>query len=266
MPTFNSFNNNSQQEVVQEYDLTNKQTKGLFLTKVFGVMFLCLLITTAVAAGLGYGFQALLIQSVNNGASIDFSNNLVLVMIGILIVSAIALLVMSFVLPITFMRGKHNIIVPLMIYVVLMGIMLSTFTFVFDWVILVESFGITSLIFGTMALLGYVSKGRLTGIGFILLGLIIGALGLSLINWLMIMFGGVSAANIQLSWIVSLLIFAFLMLVTLYDVHRIKKIAEAGAGQDNNLTYYCAYILYSDFIAILIRVIYYVALITGRRR
>ena len=82
----------------------------------------------------------------------------------------------------------------------------------------------------------------------------------------MIMFGGISEANVQISWIVSLLIFAFLMLVTLYDVHRIKKIAEAGAGQNNNLTYYCAYILYSDFIAILIRVIYYVAMISGRRR
>ena len=247
------------------YDFSDKQSKGAFLTKVFGMMFLCLLITTAVAAGLGYGSQLFLNQAINAGNE-ELATNIIYGLVGTLIVSVIALLIMSFVLPITFIRGKHNILGPLMIYVVLMGIMLSTFTFVFDWVILVESFGITSLIFGTMALLGYISKGRLTGIGFILLGLIIGALGLSLINWLMIMFGGVSEANVQLSWIVSLLIFAFLMLVTLYDVHRIKKIAEAGAGQDNNLTYYCAYILYSDFIAILIRVIYYVALITGRRR
>ena len=247
------------------YDFSDKQSKGAFLTKVFGMMFLCLLITTVVAAGLGFGSQFFLDQAIKAGNE-ELATNIVYALVGTLIVSVIALLVMSFVLPITFIRRRHNILVPLMIYVVLMGIMLSTFTFVFDWVILVESFGITSLIFGTMALLGYVSKGRLTGIGFILLGLIIGALGLSLINWLMIMFGGVSAANVQLSWIVSLLIFAFLMLVTLYDVHRIKKIAEAGAGQDNNLTYYCAYILYSDFIAILIRVIYYVALITGRRR
>ena len=247
------------------YDFSDKQSKGAFLTKVFGMMFLCLLITTVVAAGLGFGSQFFLDQAIKAGNE-ELATNIVYALVGTLIVSVIALLVMSFVLPITFIRRRHNILVPLMIYVVLMGIMLSTFTFVFDWVILVESFGITSLIFGTMALLGYISKGRLTGIGFILLGLIIGALGLSLINWLMIMFGGVSAANVQLSWIVSLLIFAFLMLVTLYDVHRIKKIAEAGAGQDNNLTYYCAYILYSDFIAILIRVIYYVALITGRRR
>ena len=247
------------------YDFSDKQSKGAFLTKVFGMMFLCLLITTVVAAGLGFGSQFFLDQAIKAGNE-ELATKIVYALVGTLIVSVIALLVMSFVLPITFIRRRHNILVPLMIYVVLMGIMLSTFTFVFDWVILVESFGITSLIFGTMALLGYISKGRLTGIGFILLGLIIGALGLSLINWLMIMFGGVSTANVQLSWIVSLLIFAFLMLVTLYDVHRIKKIAEAGAGQDNNLTYYCAYILYSDFIAILIRVIYYVALITGRRR
>ena len=247
------------------YDFSDKQSKGAFLTKVFGMMFLCLLITTVVAAGLGFGSQFFLDQAIKAGNE-ELATKIVYALVGTLIVSVIALLVMSFVLPITFIRRRHNILVPLMIYVVLMGIMLSTFTFVFDWVILVESFGITSLIFGTMALLGYVSKGRLTGIGFILFGLIIGALGLSLINWLMIMFGGVSTANVQLSWIVSLLIFAFLMLVTLYDVHRIKKIAEAGAGQDNNLTYYCAYILYSDFIAILIRVIYYVALITGRRR
>ena len=247
------------------YDFSNKQTKGAFLTKVFGMMFICLLITTVIAAGLGYGTQYFLNQAINSGNE-ELTANIVNALVGTLIVSVIALLVMSFVLPITFMRGKHNILVPLMIYVVLMGILLSTFTFLFDWVILVESFGITSLIFGVMAFLGYISKGRLTGIGFILLGLVIGALGLSLVNWLMIMFGGVSQANVQISWIVSLLIFAFLMLVTLYDVYRIKRIAENGTRQDNNLTYYCAYILYSDFIAILIRVIYYVAMITGRRR
>ena len=247
------------------YDFSDKQSKGAFLTKVFGMMFLCLLITTVVAAGLGYGSQLFLNQAINAGNE-ELATNIIYGLVGTLIVSVIALLIMSFVLPITFIRGKHNILGPLMIYVVLMGIMLSTFTFIFDWVILAESFGITSIIFGVMALLGYISKGRLTGIGFILLGLVIGALGLSLVNWLMIMFGGISEANVQISWIVSLLIFAFLILVTLYDVHRIKKIAEAGAGHNNNLTYYCAYILYSDFIAILIRVIYYVALISGRRR
>ena len=270
MPTFNSFNKektDAQTQVV--YDFSNKQSKGAFLTKVFGMMFLCLLITTAVAAGLGYGIQALILAnpSYDPTAPLETLPSMVLsVFIIMVLVSAIGLIVMSFVLPITFARGKHNIIVPLMIYVVMMGILLSLFTFLFDWVILVEAFGITALIFGIMAFLGYISKGRLAGIGFILLGLLIGALALSLVNWLMILIGGIKEENVTLSWIVSLIIFAFLMLVTLYDVNRIKKIAETGAQQDNNLTYYCAFILYSDFISILIRVVYYLAILTGKRR
>ena len=270
MPTFNSFNKektDAQTQVV--YDFSNKQSKGAFLTKVFGMMFLCLLITTAVAAGLGYGIQALILAnpSYDPTAPLETLPSMVLsVFIIMVLVSAIGLIVMSFVLPITFARGKHNIIVPLMIYVVMMGILLSLFTFLFDWVILVEAFGITALIFGIMAFLGYISKGRLAGIGFILLGLLIGALALSLVNWLMILIGGIKEENVMLSWIVSLIIFAFLMLVTLYDVNRIKKIAETGAQQDNNLTYYCAFILYSDFISILIRVVYYLAILTGKRR
>ena len=70
----------------------------------------------------------------------------------------------------------------------------------------------------------------------------------------------------MLSWVVSLMVFAFLMFVTMYDVYRIKKIAEGGAAQNNNLVYYCAYILYSDFIALLVRVIYFVAIIFGKRK
>ena len=260
MSTFNSYDNNAQ--VV--YDFSNKQTKGAFLTKVFGTMFICLLITTVVAAGLGYGAQFFLNQAIT-ADNVELATNIVYGLIGTLIVSAIALIVMSFVLPITFIRGRHNILVPLIIYVVLMGVLLSSFTFLFDWVILVEAFGITTLIFGTMAFLGYISKGRLAGIGFILLGLLIGAIALSLVNYLMIAFGGIKEENVTISWVVSLLIFGFLMLVTLYDVNRIKRIAESGAGTNNNLTYYCAYILFSDFIAILIRVVYYLAIFTRRR-
>ena len=271
MPTFNQFKNDNGEVSAQQvtYDFSDKQSKGTFLTRVFGIMFLCLFITTVVAAGLGYGIQAIIkaTPGYDPTAPLDtLPSNILTVFLITVFVSAIGLIVMSFVLPITFARGKHNILIPMIIYVVLMGILLSLFTFLFDWIILVEAFGITTLIFGIMAFLGYVSKGKLTGIGFILLGLIVGAGVLSLVNWLMILIGGIRQENIMLSWIVSLVVFAFLMLVTLYDVYRIKKIAENGAKQDNNLTYYCAFILYSDFIALLIRVIYFLALIMGKRK
>ena len=265
MPTFSSFDKENK-VVTEEYDLSNKQSKGTFLTKVFGMMFLCLLITTVVAAGFGYGFQYLLVQTAtNDGGSLVYNQNLVTGLLVGLIVTIIALLIMSFVLPITFIRGRHNILVPLIIYVVLMGIMLSTFTFLIEPIVLVESFGITSVIFGVMALLGYLSKGKLAGLGVILLGLLIGAGLLSLMNFLMILFGQVSQANVTISWIVSFMIFGFLMLMTMWDVARINAIASRGYESGNNLIYYCAYILYSDFISILIRVIYYMAIITRRR-
>ena len=270
MPTFDSFNNQNNETKTQVvYDLTDKQSKGAFLTRVFGIMALCLFITTAVAAGLGFGVQALISATPGYDPTAPLDTlpaNILTAFLITVLVSAVGLIVMSFVLPITFARGKHNIIVPLVIYVTLMGILLSLFTFLFDWIILVEAFGITTLIFGLMAFLGYISKGKLTGIGFILLGLLIGAGVLSLVNWLMIIIGGIKQENIMLSWIVSLIVFAFLMLVTLYDVYRIKKIAENGSKQDNNLVYYCAFILYSDFIALLIRVVYFLALIMGKRK
>ena len=262
MPTFSSFDNENKQTVTQTVDLTDKQSKGAFLTKVYGWMFICLLVTTVVAAGLGYGSMFLL-NSVANDA--EAFSNLVSVMIVALIVSVIALLVMSFVVPITFIRGTHNIIVPLMIYVVLMGVLLSTFTWLFEPIILVEAFGITSLIFGIMALLGHLSKGKLAGIGVIMLGLIIGAGILSIVNFLMILIGGISQENVTISWIVSLAIFAFLMFMTMWDVARINQIAAKGDTGNNNLVHYCAYILYSDFIALLVRVIYYLAIFTRRR-
>ena len=266
MPTFSSFDNENKQtnttQTYQDYDLTDKQSKGVFLSKVFGMMFLCLLITTVVAAGLGYGSMYLLMSTAVDGV---YNESILTGMIITIIVSAIALLVMSFVLPITFIRGKHNIIVPLMIYVVLMSILLSMFTWAFEPIILVESFGITALVFGLMALLGFLSKGKLAGIGVIMLALLIGAGLLALINWIMIIAGGVKEENIMISWIVSFAVFAFLMFMTMWDVARINQIASRGMSSGNNLIYYCAYILYSDFIALLIRVIYYVAMFTRRR-
>ena len=262
MPTFNSFDSDKKEQTVtySTVDLTDKQAKGAFLSRVFGMMFICLLITTLVAAGLGYGSMFLLAS-----VTPEVAESLISVMIVTLIVSVIALLVMSFVLPIRFIRGKKNILVPLMIYVVLMGILLSTFTWLFEPIILVESFGITALIFGLMALLGYLSKGRVAGLGVIMLGLLIGAGLLSVINFVMILTGGISQENITISWIVSLAIFAFLMFMTMWDVARINMIAEKAQYSNNNLVHYCAYILYSDFIALLIRVIYYLAIFTNRK-
>ena len=251
----------TQEDNKKLYEFEDKQAKGLFLTKVFGMMFLCLAITTVVAAGLGYGLMYLLVNAADETAAL----NITYAMIGMLIGSAIILIIMSFVLPIMFIRGKHNIIVPLMIYVTVMGVMLSSLTWAIEPVILAEAFGITALVFGLMAFLGFISKGKLTGVWVVAIGLLVGAGLLSFVNFIMIMIGGISDANVTLSWIVSLAVFGFLMLMTMWDVHRINSIAANGSESGNNLVYYCAYILYSDFIAILIRVLRILAIVARRK-
>ena len=230
-------------------------------------MFLCLAITTVVAAGLGYGLMYLLMQTATKDSegALIYDPNIVYTMVGLLIGSAVILIIMSFVLPIMFIRGKHNIIVPLMIYVIVMGVMLSSLTWTLHPAILAEGFGITALIFGLMAFLGFISKGRLTGVWVVAIGLLVGAGILSLINFLMIMTGLIGDAYITISWIVSLMVFGFLMLMTMWDVHRISAIAGNASESGNNLVYYCAYILYSDFIAILIRVLRILAILARRR-
>ena len=86
------------------------------------------------------------------------------------------------------------------------------------------------------------------GIGFFL-----GAGILSLIGFVLALTGALGA-YMHLYWIISLLAFAAMMFITIWDMWRIKQIAEQGAMNDN-LALYCAFNLYVDFIYILIRIL-----------
>ena len=70
MPTFDSFNNNQNNNDSSQvvYDFTDKKSKGTFLSKVFGMMFLCLLITTVVAAGLEFEGAVMDAEAVEHAA------------------------------------------------------------------------------------------------------------------------------------------------------------------------------------------------------
>ena len=222
------------------------------LVKVFGYMFAGLLITTIVMFGLSALYTHLF--SVGNGfidSEIDFSNNVaVLSLLIAMIVSFIGLIVLSFVVPSMLHRGKHSILVPSILYSVLMGVALSTLAIFIPWYLLGVTFGITAVIFGLLALIALLSRGRLNGLLIVGMGLILGAALISLFLWILTFFIEVT----WLFWVVSLAVFAGMMFITIWDVARIKNIAQEGE-MNNNLSLYCAYILYNDFIHIFIRVL-----------
>lgn len=253
-----SFDNNTQQAKVngKVYNpSTTSSTSLSFIGKVFLTMFIGLLITTAVSVGTAYLYAGLLNAYKADQTALDSITTGFLVAV---IASGVGLLIMSFVLPIMFVRGKHNILVPGIIYTVLMGILLSIEVIFTDPKILLLALGLTTVIFGLMALIGFLGKGRMTGLGIAIIGLFAGLVILSIINIVITLLN--PDTSMTLYWIISLGFFAVIMLITIWDMRQIKLIAERGEGQGNNVVLYCAFIIYTDFISILIRLIYYLGI------
>lgn len=235
---------------------------GLSLTKVFGYMFMGLAITAAIALGLGAIFGNILLKDAPTDMDQKMQTTAAIVLITILIVSFIAILVLSFVVPIVAVRGKHNVMVPFILYTVFMGTALSSLAIFIDWTILGITFGITALAFGAMTLIAVLAKGRLNGLAIVAMGLFFGAGLLALALWLLMLFGVFSE---PLYWLVSFMVFAAVMLITIWDIARIKHIAEKGE-MTQNVSLYCAYILYNDFIIIFLRLLRFVLIIMGNKR
>lgn len=247
-----------------DVNVSERQEEATFsLVKVFGYMFAGLLITTIVMLGLGGLFRHLFgIGDAFAEQEPDFSNdNALMALLIVMIVSFVGLIIMSFVVPMVLHRGRHSILVPSIIYSVLMGASLSTLAIFIPWYLLGVTFGITAVIFGLLSLIAFLSKGRLNGLAIVGIGLITGAMFISLFLWILSLFMNVT----WLFWVVSLAVFAGMMLITIWDIARIKRIAEEGA-MSNNLSLYCAYILYNDFIYIFLRVLRILLIVVARTK
>ena len=236
---------------------------GLSIARVFGYMFIGLMITAAISLGLGAFFTYIFMGGIS-GTDVDTRMQAAsaVVLLVLLIVSFIAIIVLSFVVPIVVARGKGNVLVPAILYTVFMGIALSSLTIFIDWSLLGMTFGITSLVFGLMALIALLSKGKLNGLAIAAIGLFIGAAMLSLTLWIMMLLGVFSE---PIYWAISLLTFAAVMLITIWDMARIKNIAQQGE-MSNNISLYCAYILYNDFIVIFLKILRFLLIIMGNRK
>ena len=238
-----------QQEVVQE-----KTSSGILsFAKVFLYMFMFLAISAAVAFGIPY----ILVIAARNGATIDVIAN---TYYGLMIASGISLFILMIIINFVFLRGKHSVIVPAIIYAVMMGVLLSSFVILLSdgmWWILGMAFGITAGIFLLMTLIAVLTKGNLHPLLMVGIGLLIGAGVLSLVNWLI--------GSDTIMWIVTFAMFAAIMFITMFDIWNIKKICERGQ-MNNNLSLYCAFTLFVDFIYILIRVLIFLIIIFAKNR
>ncbi len=229
-----------------------KQSATYSYVKVFGYMFMFLAISTIVAVILGIVFEQWLRNDFDTAYTVLFYSTFA---------ACIFQFILSFIISFTMVRGKYGILIPSIIYSITMGVMLSTFTTFIAWEVLGITFAIAAGIFGLMALLGLVAKGRMTGLTIVISGLSIGIVLMMLFN-LIFMFV-FPAAFETMYWVISFAVFALIMFVTISDVWQIKKIAQSGE-LSTNLSLFLAFRLYLDFMVILIRVLYFVLMFSRR--
>ena len=227
---------------------------ALSFAKVFLYMFIYLAITAAVAFGVGYVITTSYANAVAAGGT---GEEVLTPYLGILIGSAIALLIMTIIINFVVLRGKHSVLIPSILYSIIVGLLFSALTIFVDWTIMGMAFGITSGVFLLMSLIAMLTKGNMRPLLTMGIGLILGSVIISLIN----LFLGSST----LYWIVSFAIFAAIMFITMFDIWNIKKITERGA-MDRNISYYCAFVMYVDFINIFLRILYYLLIIFGNKK
>ena len=247
-----------------------KQAGEVSMTKVYMWLGIGLLITGAIALSVPYIFAAM----TNNftQASDTFS----VVYIAMLIVSLILMLPSSIMMGFNIGSRKTGLMkAGYFVYVVGMGFMvsslfLSIYAYTYDPTeanavlnpaflsTISVSFLSTAGCFILMGIIGMFTKHMNAAIPVVITGFF-GVMVMSLVN----LFLGVE----MIYWIIDFVCFALILLVTAIDMHNIKKIVDSSQGMNgNNLAIYCAYCLYVDFINILIRVVYYVLLLTSKKK
>lgn len=249
------FNKNANNVVKEQ---TNVTSTG-FLSRVFGYASIALLITTVVAIALGIIF--------NQTIFVDMNEDSLMVFYIMVISSAIGALILSFVIHSKAFR-ERSIIIPGIIYSVLMGVLMSTFVLFIDWIILATGFGITTLSFMLMFLIAKVTKRSFTGLGICGMALLFGTLMVSGVFGILALFLPSLGWSWMYYWIyfgINIALLVAAISLTMYDIARINTIADNGGGT-NNLALYCAYIIYADFLYLLIRIIRILVMIFGNRK
>lgn len=219
---------------------------NVYISKVFGTMFLGLLITA---------ISALFVATNETMMSIFYGNSLVFVML-------IAELVIVFALSARIQKISYAT-AQLMFYVyaIVNGITLASIFYVYEIGTIYTAFFTTAISFGVMAIYGMVTKKDLTRIGSILIMLLVGVLVASVINMILGFFINTQQFDLILSFVA---VAVFVGLVA-YDTQKLKSYYYSSLNDyqmQRKIGIIGALSLYLDFINIFL----YLLRIFGNKR
>ena len=219
--------------------------KGMnaFISKVFGWMFVGLLVT----AGTSY-------LVLSNEILFNALASNILTIFGIFIGELVLVSILSS----RIARLSYGAALGLFFgYAVLNGVTFSIILLAYTGGSVVTAFGITAITFGIMCVYGYVTKADLTQFRTILMMGLIGILVLSLVN--------IFIGSSRMEWFISILSLVVFLGLTAYDMQKLKSFyfgTEGDMALRRNLGILGALALYLDFINLFLTILR----LFGRRR
>ena len=249
------FNNPEEQSPSPSFQEAQNQPISKSLGIVFGYMAIGLAISFAIALGLSLALYYGLGQRTFDEAVASFegaTDPIVVAYTIILVVAFAGLFITSFVMGKSLASPSKSAWPAFIVYASFMGVLLSAFVMLVDPLTLVEALGITTLVFGVMFLIGRFSKINLNPLGLIAIGALIMMILLSLF-WSIFYWVNQEAFK-TFDLVFSIVVCALMMIITAVDAYNIKNILARGQSS-KNVYLYCAFILYSDFITLLIRIL-----------
>ncbi len=232
------------------------QKATLSLVKVYLWFALGLLITGVVSLGLPN-----LLVLFQGTAGEETMNTIYIVGIVVSVILMIPALIVLNVQ--AFRKNVPLIITTYVIYALSMGVLLSSLFLSLvgpgeGMNTICVAFFVTGGVFlinGVLAAL--MKKTNLNMLWPILSSLVLGVLIISLVNFFI--------GSETIYWIVEFVIFGVMLVSTLLDMHNINKLAESGQFENStNLSVYCGFMLYVDFIWLFIRILYYIILFSKK--
>lgn len=211
------------------------------MQRVFGKMFLGILVTAFVS--LGIASSPSLLEMIFSSRAIFWV--LIIAQFGVVIWLSAGINKMS----------ATTASLLFYVYSALTGVTLTPIFFAYTGDSIVKTFFITSATFGVMAAYGYITKKDLSKMGSILFMALIGLIVVSLVNFFL--------ASPALTWAISLAGVAIFVGLTAWDTQKIKQMAlETDEQNVGKLAAIGALTLYLDFINLFL----YLLRIFGSRR
>ena len=224
-------NNDNFNIFAQSHQQAGDSTKA-FMVNVFSWMFAALTITAVMSYLFGTNLSLIEMLRTETGMK-PLGYVVMFAPIGFV-------LLMSF----GFNKLSYSVLLILFIaYAIIMGISLSFIFLIYTSGSIYVTFGVSALMFGIMALVGYTTNTDLTRLGNILMMALVGMIIAGIVNFFM--------KSDTMSYIISFIGVIVFTGLTAYDVQKLKNIgsgAEYGTESTNKLAIMGALNLYLDFI------------------